>query len=106
MLRRPRLPEWRRRRRRTPPAGEPLELEATVRSVGRAEDLQLKLWVQAPGGAFEKLDVIPTGNLHPGDVCRYSVTFSPGEKGTHTVHAYLYDADRRIDRHIQPIYVS
>ena len=92
---------------RYPPVDEPVRLEAIVRTFGEAEGLRLALWVDAPSGDFQKLAETERLHLHPGEEHRYVAVFTPDEKGSHTVYAYLYDEDeRRIDRWMEHIYVT
>jgi hypothetical protein len=89
-----------------PPAKEPLTVEAIVRAFGKAENLRLQLWADNPDGVFEELASIRTAKLLPGDERHYSALYTPKEKGTHTLYAYLYHGEERIDRRMRHVYVS
>jgi len=89
-----------------PPVDEPIQVEAVIRALGHAEDLRLELWADTPSGAFERLTKVTTGELNAGDERRYPTAFTPEEKGTHTIYAYLYDGVERIDRRLEHVYVT
>lgn len=89
-----------------PPVGEKMRCEVVVRAYGESDGLRLELWVDTPGGDFERLIHVATGRLLPGDTPRYTGSFTPEEAGAHTLYAYLYDGVERIDRRIQHVYVS
>lgn len=91
---------------RYPPVDEPVRLEAIVRTFAEAEDLRLALWVDTPRGDFKKLAETESMDLHPGEEHRYVAVFTPEEKGSHTVYAYLYQGGRRMDRWMEHIYVT
>lgn len=91
---------------RYPPVDEPVQLEALVRTFAGLEDLRLAIWVDTPAGAFDKLAEFKSLDLQPGETSRYSASFTPQEKGIHTIYAYLHRAQERIDRRMERVYVS
>lgn len=88
-----------------PPSGEPLEVEATVRSMAHSTGMQLELWVEAPSGSFDQLEEVELGELEAGKLVRHTAEFVPHEVGLYKIYAYLQSEVRRIGRQIEQVYV-
>lgn len=89
-----------------PPSGEPIEVEATVRSMAHSTGMRLELWEEAPGGSFDQLEEVGLGELEAGELVRHTAEFVPQEVGLYKIYAYLYSEVRRIGRQIEQVYVK
>ncbi len=77
--------------------GTTAEVEAIIKSLENSERLRLEFWVETPKDVSEEVVRLETKELSAGEETQYSANITFKEKGIHTVHAYLYDKDKRID---------
>lgn len=92
----------------TPPSpvlGEPITCEVTLRGVGTSRNLVIEFWAETPSGKNLSLDKQGTDLLSMGETDTYAVDFTPEEEGIYVLHAYLFDAGRRIDHQTDAISV-
>ena len=73
------------------------DIEAIIRSLEDSEGLKLEFWVETPKGVSEQLARISVKELTAGEEVPIYTEVRFSEEGYYTVHAYLYDEDRRID---------
>jgi len=88
------------------PMGQPVKIEATVKGLSLSENLDLEFWVRKPAGDVVVLCRIAIGKLSGGEQQRYSTELIPREEGFHTIHAYLYDHNKRIGLKSDTIWVE
>lgn len=86
--------------------GEPIECEATVRSIILSSGLEIEFWLETPGGALLSLAKMPVKTMQPEEIARYSVEIEPETEGIYILHAYLYDGRQRIDHATEYISIS
>jgi len=79
-----------------PSLGETSEIEAIVQGLRNSEGLKLEFWVKTPKGVSEELTEIEIKKLSVAEEAQYSTNITFKEKGYYTIHAYLYDKDKRI----------
>lgn len=89
-----------------PSPGEELRCEARIRGLRTGGDLRLEFWAQQPRGAFEELARLDNLQVEAGDESSYTTTITPEQEGEYVVHAYLYDAERRIGHATDRVYVG
>ncbi len=89
-----------------PSPGEELRCEAQVRGLRTGGDLRLEFWAQQPRGAFEELATLDNLQVEAGGESSYTTTITPEQEGEYVVHAYLYDAERRIGHATDRVYVG
>jgi hypothetical protein len=86
--------------------GRELDAEATIRSLGSSDGLDLQFWADTPSGEHEELAEIKTKKLSRGEEVSYTAKITPKEKGYYTVYASLYDHNRRIGKNFDIIWVG
>jgi hypothetical protein len=86
--------------------GETLQVEATIKGLGRITGLKLEFWVETPSGKFEEQAKIDIKELSVGEEARYSAEFTPKQTGYYTIYAYLYDGWRKIGHKTDSIYAQ
>jgi hypothetical protein len=86
--------------------GKTLEVEATIKSLGTTEGLELEFWADTPSGKYEQLALIKTTKLSAGDTVKVSTKVTPKETGYYTVYASLHDGYRRIGRKSTTVWVQ
>lgn len=89
-----------------PAVGEMIKCEAILKAVNSCKDLKLEFWASTPSGEIMELADIRTKNLSPNEEARFSAEITPEEKGVHTIHAYLYDNNRRIGNQVEYVNVK
>lgn len=89
-----------------PSPGEELRCEAILRGLAPSDDLKIEFWAQVPNGGFEELAVLENIQLAIGEENTYATEVTPEEDGSHIIHAYLYDGDRRIAHAMDTVYVG
>ena len=77
--------------------GMTADAEAIVQGLENSEGIRLEFWVETQKGVSEELKTIELQELSAGEEGHYSTTVTFKTKGFHTVYAYLYDQDKRID---------
>jgi hypothetical protein len=77
--------------------GSTADVEAIVQGLENSYGMRLEFWVETPKGVSEELARIELNELSNGQEAQYSTKVTFKEKGLHTVHAYLYDRDKRTD---------
>lgn len=86
--------------------GETLQVEATIKGLGKITGLKLEFWVEPPSGKFEEQATIDIKELSVGEEARYSAEFTPKQTGYYTIYAYLYDGWRKIGHKTDSIYAQ
>jgi hypothetical protein len=86
--------------------GRELEAEATIKSLGSSDGLDLQFWADTPSGEHEELAEIKTKKLSRGEEVSYTAKITPKEKGYYTVYASLYDHNRRIGKNFDIMWVE
>jgi hypothetical protein len=86
--------------------GRELEAEATIKSLGNSDGLDLRFWADTPSGKYEELAEIKTKKLSRGEEASYTTKITPKEEGYYTVYASLYDNHRRIGRDSDTLWVE
>lgn len=77
--------------------GATSKVEAIVRGLDKSKELKLEFWVETPKGVSDELAKIEVKELGKGEEAQYSTNIKFKEQGYHTIYAYLYDKDKRID---------
>jgi hypothetical protein len=88
------------------PAGEQIQIEATIRALSDCENLTLEFWADKPGGEYEELATINIAKLSEGEVGRYGAEITPSEEGLYKITSYLYDGIKRIDAGVDQVMVT
>jgi hypothetical protein len=86
--------------------GEPITCEATIQGLTPTRGLSLEFWVQTPGEEMLSVAKMPVEPVAVGEEVKYEAEITPREEGLYTIHAYLYESQRRIDHEIEYISVS
>ena len=84
--------------------GRTISAEATIKGLRESAGLRLEFCVENPSGKSEEQAKIDIKDLPVGDEARYTVEFTPNERGYYTIYAYLYDDWRRISYKTETIY--
>jgi hypothetical protein len=79
-----------------PSLGRTSDVEAIVQGLRNSEGLKLEFWAKTPKNVSEELAKIEIKKLSAGEEAQYSTHITFKEKGYHTIHAYLYDENKRI----------
>jgi hypothetical protein len=88
------------------PLGEPIEVEATVRSLEVNSQLVVEFWSETPSGESLSLAKEGLGNVSAGEEMRVTTEFTPTEEGMYVLHAYLYDGLNRIGHRTEHLSIS
>ena len=84
--------------------GRTISAEATIKGLRESAGLRLEFCIENPSGKSEEHAKIDIKDLPVGDEARYTVEFTPNERGYYTIYAYLYDDWRRISYKTETIY--
>lgn len=85
--------------------GDTLKAEATVKTLKHDVQVTIDFWINTPSEKYSKIGEIVTSVLQPGDT-KHLIEFTPTEPGLYTIHAYLYEGSRQIDRQSDKVFIK
>ncbi|MFP4345550.1 MAG: hypothetical protein ACLFU8_12720 [Anaerolineales bacterium] len=89
-----------------PTLGAEVTVEAVVRAVAPTQNLVLEFWADTPSRTQLSLAKEGTEVLGPGEEERHRTSWTPEEEGIYTLHAYLFDRNRRVDHRVAYLSVT
>jgi hypothetical protein len=86
--------------------GNIIKVSTTVASFKLVDELDLEVWIEAPDGEIEEVEMVSTGKLKEGDVKEFISEFKPEKKGVYTVHSELFQGIKKISSKVDYVLVE